>query len=273
MANPILMNGVASPVSIYETTTINPGHPIGTRGVLDDRAFHWTKFMDSTAIGPNKLVQAQVPIAGHTSEATGAELTAGATSVTMVISATVAAQDAYKDGYLKVEGGTAGIGQIFRIRTHTYTSDLTTPTTWTLYANLYDPVTTTTTGSEVLTLVANPWANVVIQPTSVSAPAVGVTMVNFPAAATAAVPTYGYERTAVATWTQPVYGWIQTWGVCSVLNGTDNLVCGSGVIPWGTTTAGAIGVAVETDILQRIGVSMETITTDNIYASAFLQIA
>lgn len=266
MANPVLSNGAASPVSIFETVNENPGHPIGTRGMLDDRVFRWAKFNDSTAIGPNKLVQAMAPVAAHVSEATGAAFTANETRASMVLGATAAAQNMYREGYLKIEGGTLGIGQLFKLKGHDFVA-----ASGTLSVDLYDPVTTTTTGSEVTTLIANPWANVVIQPTTITAPAVGVTMVNYAAAATASVVTSGYEQTATGTWTQPRYGWLQTWGLASVLLDTSAAVAGSGLIVG--AVAGSVGVAVETDIKQRIGVAFEAMATDNIYVTAFLQIA
>jgi hypothetical protein len=267
MPNPVLMNGFASPVSIFETVagTNNATHRVGTRGVLDDRVFRWTKFADSTAIGPNKLAQMAPPISAHVSEATGAELTAGSTTLTMALGATAAAENFYKDGYIKVEGGTNGIGQIFKLKGHAFVA-----ASGTLTAEIYEPVVTTTSGSEVLTLLANPYANVVIQPTTITAPAAGVTMVNFAAASTASVVTPGYEQTATTTWTQPRYGWLQTWGLASVLLDTSALVAGSGCIVG--AVAGSVGVAVETDIKQRVGVAMEAMGTDNIYASVLLQI-
>jgi hypothetical protein len=268
MPNPVLMNGFASPVSIFETVsgTDNATHRVGTRGILDDRTFRWAKFLDGTAIGPNKLVQAAAPVAAHVSEATGAELTAGSTRLTMALGATASAENQYKDGYLKVEGGTNGIGQVFKLKGHAFVA-----ASGTLTADIYEPVVTTTSGSEVLTLLANPYANVIIQPTTVTAPCVGVTMVNFAAASTASVATFGYEQTGTSTWTQPRYGWLQVGGLASVLLDTSALVAGHGV-SISQITAGACAVAVENDIEQRIGVAMEAMGTDNIYASVLLQI-
>jgi hypothetical protein len=177
------------------------------------------------------------------------------------------AQNQYKEGYLKVEGGTLGIGQDFKLKGHDFVAASGTAT-----FDLYDPVVTTTSGSEVLTLVANPFANVVINPTTAVTLAIGVTKINFAAAATASVATAGYEQTATTTWTQPRYGWLQTWGFSSVLLDTSALVAGHGVGLSGIT-AGACAVAVGADIEQRIGVAFEAMATDNIYASVFLQIA
>lgn len=274
MANPVIEGGYASPYSIYDATTFDSkaetGHPVGTRGVLDDRSFRWVRFMDSTAIGPNKLAAAAAPVAAHVSESNSA-FTAGTTRVDFTPGATIVYEDQYRDGYIKVEGGTLGIGQMYKLRSHGY-KDLSVATTF----DLYDPVQTTTTGSEVMSLIANPWSSIVIAPTTAVSMVVGVTMTNFAVAETATTETNGYLQTAgtvaaPTTRTKPRYGWVQTWGIASVLLDTSALVAGSSVI-YGAT-AGAVGVAVETDIKQRIGIAMEAMTTDNIYSTVFLQIA
>lgn len=272
MANPVLLNGVASPVSIFDVVSgvSNATHPLGTRGVIGDRVFYWTRFLDSTAIGPNKLAQQGAPVANHVTQTgtlTGTDavrLSAG--TLTAVLGATAAAQDEYRGGYLKIQSATTGAGQIWKLRGHDFVASAGTMTVTTP-----DPTVTATTGTTTWTLLHNPWGNVVIQPTSITAPAAGVTMVNWPAATTASAATTDYLKTGTTTWTLPQYGWLQTWGQASVLADTSNLVAGSGLIVGGT--AGTVGVAVETDIKQRIGVATETITTDNIYLSAFLMIA
>ncbi len=251
MANPVV-NNVASPQSVYETRT-SQQHALGTRGTLADRAFRYCRFVDTTAIGPNKLAQMCPPVANHVSETGAHNLDAGAgtKTITLTLGATAAYENEYQDGYIKVEGGTNGIGQIYKIRGHSAVAS-----GGVLTAELYDPMVTATSGSEVWTLLANPWADVVIQPTTITAPAAGVTLVNFAAATTAA----------------PIYGWLQTGGVSSCLIDTSNVVAGSGMIPGGAV-AGALGVAVETDIKQRVAVSMETLSTDSVYASVYLLIS
>lgn len=280
MANPVLEGDISSPFSIFSTYTAfsnadmgsGSGLPIGTRGTLQDRTFHWAKFIDGTAIGPNKLAQMAAPVAEHVSESND-PFVAGTTRVPFTPAGVIVSQNQYKDGYIKVEGGTAGIGQMYKLKSHGF-KDLSTATTF----DLYDEVQTTTTGSEVATLVSNPYSGVVIQPANnaITAPCAGLTLTNFAAAATATVATPGYMQTAgtvaaPTTWTQPRYGWLQTWGPASCLLDTTALVAGSGIRVG--AVAGSCGVAVETEIMQKIGVAMEAMTTDNIYASVFLMLA
>lgn len=245
----------SSPQSVFEVRTgsSKQEHAVGTVMRLGGRTFRYASMFDTTAIGPNKLAQMCPPVAAHVSE-TGAltgTATVGATRVTATLGATAAYAGEYKDGYLYIESATTGAGQMFKLRDHAAVAS-----SGVLTADLYDPVITATSGTTTWSLVHEAWASVVIQPTTITAPAAGVTLVNWPA----------------ATSTAPNFGWLQTGGLCSVLNGTTDLVAGSGVTPWGATTAGAIAVAVETNILQRIGVSTQTITTNDTYVVVHLQI-
>ena len=250
---------LSSPQSIFEVKTgsSNQQHAIGTRLVMGGRVFRYASMFDTTAIGPNKLAQQCPPLANHVTETgtlTGTT-TVGSTRITATLGATAAYASEYKDGYLKIESATTGAGQIFKLRDHAAVLSAGI-----LTADLYDPVVTATSGTTTWSLVHEAWASVVIQPTTITAPAAGVTMVNWPA----------------ATSTAPNFGWIQTHGICSVLNGTDNTLANSALIQWGTTTAGAVGIAVDatasTMIGQRIGYAVEALSTDNAYLTAYLTI-
>lgn len=270
MGNPIVGGvNVASPQSVYSTYTTKE-HELGAVGYLGDRQFRYVRFLDSTAIGPNKLAQQAPPVANHVTQtvtlASSGLDAVGSTSISLAsIGATAAAEQEYQDGYIKIQSSTLGIGQIYKIRSHDYVA-----ASGTFTAQLYDPVVTAATGTLIVTLIHNPWGNVVIQPTSITAPAAGVTLVNYAAASTASVVTAGYLRTATATWTQARYGWLQTRGVSSVLMDTTDIVAGSGLIVG--ATAGAVGVAVETDIKQRVGIAIESLSTNSVYGSVMLQI-
>lgn len=251
-SNPILYNGVASPQTVFETST-RKEHPIGSPGILPDgRRFHYAKLVDTTAIGANKLAQQCPPVPNHVTE-TGAFVgldVAGSSRLSVTLGATAAYENEYENGFLKIESATTGAGQVFLIPEHAAVLS-----SGVLTFDTPDPVRVATSGTETWSLVHNPWGSVVIQPDTVTAPAAGVTLCDWPAATTSA----------------PVYGWLQTWGLASVLIDTTAIVAGHGMIAG--AVAGALGVAVETDILQRIAVGVEAMTTDNVYASVFLQIS
>jgi len=273
MANPIV-GKYASPTSIFETSNIQQ-HEIGTRGILADRSFRYAKYMVTSAMGPNKLVQMCPPVVEHVNENSDPWV-AGAYSVYFKPASALDIQEnEYDGGYIKLQAGTDGIGQIRKLRPHPFkvTNVATTLEIW-------DPVTTTTTGSEASTLIHNPWGNVVVHPTATTAPAAGVTMVNWPACATttgtSATAPLGYLTTAFSTpnytYVQPQFGWLQTWGVCSVWKDASTIVAGHSFIASGTT-AGKIAVAVQTEIKQRIGECLDAFATDAVYATVFLKIA
>lgn len=260
MANPVLRNGLASPFSIYQTVTGTQSqgiHRLGTQGFLDDRKFRWARLTSGTAIGTNKLAAVGAPNANHVSETGTLTVTAGSSRFSAVLGATAAFANEYQDGYLKIESATTGAGQIYRIRDHAAVLS-----GGTLTADFYDQVVTVPTGTVTWSLIRNPYADIVIQPTTVVGPAAGVVQVDWAAAST----------------TAPIYGWIQTGGPTSVLNGTDDItsVANTLLTQWGTTTAGAVGIAVDatasTMIAMKVGYAMEAITTNNAYITAFLTI-
>ena len=245
---------LSSPQSIFEVKTgsSNQQHAIGTRFVMGGRVFRYASMFDTTAIGPNKLAQMAVPLANHVTETgtlTGTT-TVGSTRITATLGATAAFASQYKDGYLKIESATTGAGQIFKLRDHAAVLS-----TGILTSDLYDPVVTATSGTTTWSLLSEAWANVVIQPTTATAPVAGVTMVNWPA----------------ATSTAPNFGWLQTRGIASCLLDTTNLVAGSGVTAPGLT-AGACAVEIAAGLTQRLGIALEALSTDNAYASVYLMI-
>jgi hypothetical protein len=122
--------------------------------------------------------------------------------------------------------------------------------------NLYDPISITPTGTVTWTLTHNSYSNIIIAPGAITANAVGVPQVVIPAAS--------------AT-TAPVYAWVQTWGPTSVLKDGSTIVAGSSLIA--SATAGSVGVAVENDIKQRVGIAIGGIATTTIYCDAQLQIS
>ena len=251
MANPRLLNGAASPQSVYETGTTRH-HRVGARGTLDDRVFRYASLSNATGVVANNLCQGAIPTANHVTETgTLTGFTVGSTSFTAVLGATLAHTNMYAEGYIKIQSSTLGLGQIYKLRDHESVASAGTASFTT-----YDPIVTTPTGTVTWSLIQNPWADIIITPiTTLTQIQVGVPLLAIPAAST----------------TTPVYCWVQTWGICSVLGDTSDTVVGSAVI--GSAVVGSVGVAVETDIKQRVGISMETLTTNTVHQTVFLQIA
>ena len=236
---------------LYETS-LTQREAVGTKWVLGGRVFVYASMYDTTAIGAHKLAQQCPPVANHVTETgtlTGTT-TVGSKRVTITLGATAAYAGEYNNGYLKIESATTGVGEMMKLKGHAAVASAGV-----LTSDLYDPWVVATSGTTTWSLVHEKWASVVIQPTTITAPAAGVTLCAW----------------AAATSTAPNFGWLQTAGIASCLMDTTAVVAGSGLIVG--AVAGTLGVAVETDIKQRIAVAVEAMTTDNVYVTADLMIA
>lgn len=192
-------------------------HPLGsTATTKDGRVFKYSQ-AGGTSLVAGKVQQSAAPIANHLANSAPA-VAVGALSFSYTPGATAGAANLYAEGFLQVDtaGNTTDAGYTYQIAGH---AAITSSTAFTL--NLLDPiqVALVVTNSKV-GLVHNPYKNVIIMPTT----------------ATAAVA--GVAPYVIAT---TEYGWLQTWGMASVLiNGTPGV--GIGVVI-SATTAGAVDVA------------------------------
>lgn len=251
MANPVLRNGVASPFSIYSTysnTQAQGKHDLGELGFLGNRTFRWARLADTTAIGTCKLAQSSPNVANHIGQ-TGATtgLTAGSTRITAVLGATAAFINEYEGGCFVVGNATTGLGQHYRIKG----GHAAVGSGGTITLDLLDPIVTTPTGTVTWSLHHSEY-DIVIQPTSATNAAAGVTMVDWPAATNAA----------------PIFGWVQTGGVANVFKDATTTVAGTGVIQG--ATAGAVGLEVAASVAQRVGIAVEGSATASIYKAVRL---
>lgn len=198
---------------------------LGSRATTKDgRVFHYASAGGADLIAGN-VQQSAAPIANHLAR-TAPVVAIGATSFTFTPGATVGAANLYAEGYLQVDT-TPGTGYTYLVAGH---AAIASSTAFTLNLVASDAIQVALTGSSTVGLVHNPYKNVIINPTTATAPVAGVA---------------GY----IITSTQ--YGWLQTWGPCSTLiNGTPGV--GIGVVI-SATTAGAVDVAaVAAEINVRI---------------------
>jgi hypothetical protein len=184
---------------------------------------------------------------------TATPATAGLTQILVTNGSTVLNINKYQGGYLIVASGT-GIGQMFKIASHQPAANAAT-----FIVNLEDPIQTTLDATSKVSLLQNPYANVVISPiTTATGGPIGVTIYNI-AASTA--PTYNGTTGALTANGVAQYGLVTTHGPCTCL--IDNTVTNVGY-PLGVskTTAGTLGVATLTTVPQ-IAVSSQTLTSAN----------
>jgi hypothetical protein len=157
----------------------------------------------------------------------------------------------FAGGYAIVAAGT-GIGQMLKIASHAPAANAAT-----FVVTLEDPIQTTLDATSKISLVANPYADVVTSPiTTATAGPVGVTLYGIP---TSTAATYNATTGVQTANGVAQYGYLICHGPAACL--VDNTVTNVGY-PLGVskTTAGCVGVATLTTVPQ-IGVSMQTLTS------------
>lgn len=200
--------------------------PLGTRArTRDGRVFRYCR-AGATALVAGSLYQSAVPVANHLAN-TPPAVAAGATQFTYTPGATAGSEaNDYGEGYLQVDT-TPGNGFTYLVAGHPL---IASATAFTLTLDPAHPIQVALTTSSRVGLIWNPYKNLIVAATTVTAPAMGV---------------------ACAPITANYYGWLQTWGPASCLiNGTPGI--GIGVVS-SATTAGAFDVAaVAAEINVRI---------------------
>lgn len=201
-------------------------HDLGTRIETDDgRVFRYALAGASDLVAGNVL-QGPAIIALHLAN-TPPAVAIGATSFTYTPGSTAGGANIYAGGWLQVDT-TPGNGYTYEVSGH---AAITSATAFTL--NLKDAIQVALTTSSRVGLIANPYRGVIQFPVTT---ATGIV---------AGVATY------IITAAQ--YGWIQTWGMCSVLiSGTPAL--GAGVMT-PSATAGTAIVLTTTNLVvaQTVG--------------------
>ena len=188
----------------HETST-TALHPLGTLGFDGTGGKYRYVEAGAVALVVGNLLQSK---AENTSDQglAFAAATVGATSVTTTTTVTVDANE-YANGCLVVTI-TPDLGRVYRIKSHPSAS------AGTLVVTLYDPIVTAWTTDTRADLVANPYADVIQNPTTATSNPVGV--------ACAAIPIDNF-------------GWIQTGGIAGVLS--------EGVTAVGQAVIASTGVA------------------------------
>lgn len=209
------------------------GDAIRTR---DGRVFKFA-VMGGTAGVAGSLYQAPAPVANHLAQ-TPAAAAIGATQVVIsTLGATAATENQYAEGWLQVDT-TPGNGIMYGVNSH-----LANAGSAALTVNLEkdDAIQIALTTSSRVGLIANPYSDIIVAPTTKTNVCVGVPLV--------AVPIAGYC-------------WIQTWGPCPVLmNGTPaitmyvvNSGTTAGAVDKWTTAAADVAVQV-VGYMMQVGVS------------------
>lgn len=208
-------------------TETSPSHGLGTLGLTPDgRKFRYARAGEALVAGT--LTQA----AAEDTVDQGITPTAAAIGDrTITTSSTVTVTNGqYNDGYMVITI-TPGLGHIYKIKSHG------AATAAALTFSLYDPIRVALTTTTRFDFVANPYAAVIINPTTATGMVTGVAFV---AAANQA------------------YTWIQTGGVASILSDGATAV-GTQVVASNGTAGAVEDVASTTQAV--IGIALSGITT------------
>lgn len=192
----------------------------------------------AVALVSGVLVQSSALVANHQNLAVAVPAATPATAGTFRISVTLGATKLnvgqYAGGYAVVNAGT-GIGQCLRIASNPAAVSSGAGTIITLE----DAIVTTLDATSKVSLLANIYQNVVVNPTTSTGVTVGVTL--YPLAASVA-STFDGTSGALTTLGTFQYGFVLTKGIGSILSDASAPGVGQAISP-STVTAGSIMVA------------------------------
>ncbi len=191
MANgliPVLANGQSSNVGIWDTGS-TALLTVGTRGFLDDgRVFYYARNSGAAIVAGNLLTQ---ELASVENDDLAVDTHLIGTTAILVTPGTVANDaQAFAGGYLVINDDTSE-GLTYRIDNHLAISSTTEFT-----CNIVEPLFLDFGAGTTVTLVKNPWADVVIAPAAQAHAGAGISQV----------------AVAAGSSTKQ-YFWCQTWGV------------------------------------------------------------
>lgn len=154
---PVLVNGLGSPQSIWETVT-SQQHAIGTKGQLDDgRVFYYGRYSASTALVPGELCAAEATSAQFQALAVNTAAV-GDTTVSATLGSVAVTANEYAGGYICVVDD-AGEGITYKIDSHPAVSASAAGV-----FTLVDPINVAFAAGTTVDLVKNPYADFIQMP-------------------------------------------------------------------------------------------------------------
>jgi hypothetical protein len=222
--------------------------PLGTELYHGERAYRYV-FMNG-AVTAGLLVQQPAGIVANHSQMTATATTAVTTSDTTDISVetqgdTDITLNQYQDGYLYVNDAD-GEGQSWKVKSHPahdHTDDAS------IVITVYGRLTTALATTSELTLVANPYKDVIVAPATETGAVIGATVIDS---------------------SDDNYCWVQFKGPKSMLISNAALVQGQNVVR-STNDAGGVQAAAS-DILYPVGQCMASTVVDTEYGMVWLNI-
>ena len=228
---------------------------VGTRFNLDDGRQVSLISNGAVALVSGVLVQSEAEVVAFHKLAmtvpTAYPASIGKNQILVTNSSTVLNVNQFQGGYASVTAGT-GIGQSFRIASHAAAANGAT-----FVVTIEETISVALDATSKITLMQNPYKNVIITPTTTATGApVGVTL--YPVAA-AVASTYNATTGKLTTAGVEQYAFVGVRGMFNVL--TDNSVTNVGYpVGCSKVTAGTVGVATLTTT-PMIGIAAQTLTS------------
>jgi hypothetical protein len=191
MARPLKVSGFSQ--GIYEQSATKKETLGKLRFTEDGRAFRYAK-NGGVALTMGQALYMAECTANHIKQVnTGYTMALGATSVTLLVGATAVTANMYDDGYLQIyDGAAAAVGQNLLISSHGISAAGSEGVNFVLKEGIIKACIATDTYS----LIPNPWNGVL---------------------ASAALA-HGFAGVSIIPVTASYYCWVQTGGLCNVLN-------------------------------------------------------
>lgn len=198
----------------------------------DGRSFRFGR-TGATTLVAGTLQQSAVPVPNHIGQTIVTASAVGATSIPFTLAGTAMDFDLYGNGIVSIESGGTGKGFYYPITSRSL-ANAAASAVISIPLQVGYSVGTAINTSDVASLIMNPWRNVVIQATAVTAPVCGVANVAAVTAGTINTTGGNAKGTLMGALT-----WLQTGGLCLVRNDASTVVAGQPVSA-STATAGDV---------------------------------
>jgi hypothetical protein len=204
----------------------------------------------AVALIPGQLVQESAEDTNFRSMVCAASSAIGSKSISITLGGTAVTAGMFDGGYLAIESGT-GLGQMFRIVSHTVQTSTTGLLVVTVDRPLETAIVVTTTQ---ITIRKNPYMSVITSPVTTA--------------------TGGVVGVAISKLTALYYGWIQSGGdVYALFDTSTNTSNGVGGIVPSLAVAGSVATAAEADVSPSyIGFTREVVSVDSTHGLIHLSI-
>ena len=186
-------------------------HPLGTMGITNDGRTYRYANAGGVDLDPGKLTIAVDVTSTHEDIAVNTFLI-GENTMTVTAGGTVSANE-YDEGFVNITSGT-GQGIMYSIKSHTTSSG-----SGSVVLTLNDLIAVTAVAGTKVTLIHNKYKDIIVSDGTLADLATGVPNVTISADA---------------------FGWVQTGGLCAVLNDATTTVVAGQPVTIGDVTSGAV---------------------------------